>query len=737
MNKCFIKATEEYSTFERYVPAPYVRKTFDLADVPDSAEISVCGLGFYILYINGVNVTKGPLAPYISNHDHYCYYDTYDIKKHLLKGRNVIGVILGNGMKNSFGGNVWDFEKAESRSAPMLALELSLKNGGDETVIVADESFRVHPSPIIMDDLRLGEYYDANLEIEGWNLAEFDDSDWKNAILAEAPKGDMKLCQAEPIRKYSERKPERIIRNKNGYIYDFGVNSSGLCKLKIEAKPSQKITMRHAEVLDENMELDRHGITFWMDYAKDFSEKNQIDIYTAKGEGVEEYMPHFTYHGFRYVEVIGISEEQATPELLTFYEISSEIEQIGDFECSDKNVNTLFEMVKRSDRSNFYYFPNDCPHREKNGWTGDASISSDHTALIFDVEKSYREWLCNIRAAQTNDGVLPAIVPTFTWGYEGCNGPCWDSVLFYLPYQLYKNRGCLDVIKENAEAMVKYLKYIMSRRNEDGTITVGLGDWLPVGKACTDYDSPLAVTDSIMVMDMANKAREMFSMVGYDDEAKFADGIFWDMRATIREKLIDKETLAVSGECQTSQAVALYYGVFEPQEEKKAFENLMSYIEKKDYNFDCGFQGLHAIFHVLSRFGQSEVAYKMITKKDYPSYAHLIEKGETSMVEQFMQDDEKCGSHNHHFLGDIARWFINHIAGLNIVDHRSILVKPQFISDIDYARASYKFPSGEALVSWKRDGEEIILSINCDAGISYEVELPSGYDIDGDRIRVV
>lgn len=735
MNKRFVKATEEFSDYGNYVPAPYMRKSFDIDIIPDFAEISICGLGFYILYINGVDVTKGLLAPYISNHDHYCYYDTYDIKEYLKKGKNVIGVILGNGMKNSFGGNVWDFDKAETRSAPMLAFELVAKNEEKELTITADESVKVHPSPILMDDLRLGEYYDAGLEIEGWNLAEFDDSLWKNAITAETPKGDMKLCTAEPIRKYNERKPERIIKNKNGYIYDFGVNSSGLCKLKIEAKSNQKITMRHAEVLDENMELDRHGITFWMDYAKEFSENNQIDVYTAKGEGFEEYMPHFTYHGFRYVEVIGISEDQATPELLTYLEYSSGLEQIGDFECSDKNVNTLFEMVKRSDISNFYYFPNDCPHREKNGWTGDTSLSSDRMALLYDVEKSYREWLGCIRKAQEDSGRIPSIIPTYCWGYEECSGPAWDSVLFNLSYVLYKYRGCLEVVRENKDAMVKYLEYIMTRRNDDGTVSVGLGDWLPVGKPCTDYKTPLKVSDSIYVMDMAKKATEMLDAIG--ENTDFAESIYGDMRKIIREKLVDMETMAVSGDSQTGQAMALYYGVFEPCEEEKAFERLMEYIRENDNNFDCGCLGMHVLFPVLSRFGQGELAYKMITKKDYPSYAHLIEKGETTMVEQFMPDGERCGSHNHHFLGDIARWFINHIAGLNIVDHRSILVKPQFISDIDYARASYKFPSGEALVSWKRDGDEIILDIKCDAGISYEIELPSGYDIDGDRIRVI
>jgi len=732
-NKNFIKASTDFCTFEKHVPAPYLRKEFDIDFVPETAEISICGLGFYILYINGKDVTKGLLAPYIANTDHYCYYDTYDIKAHLKQGKNVIGVILGNGMQNALGGSMWDFDLAENRGAPVLALELLVKGVQDEITIVADESFRVHPSPITFDDMRMGEHYDANLEIDGWNLPGFDDSDWENAIKAETPRGKLKQCSVEPILKSGEMKPVRVIKNKNGFIYDFGKNNAGLCKLKIHAKPNQKIVFRYGEVLDENLEIDRTGITFEGEKSKYFTPNNQVVVYTAKGIGTEEYMPHFTYHGFRYVEVSGIDEEQATPDLLTYYIYSSDLKVIGDFECSDETVNTLFEMVKSSDKSNFFYFPTDCPHREKNGWTGDASLSAAHTTLIYDTETSYREWLNNIRAAQHENGMLPGIIPTYGWGYEWGNGPAWDSVLFNLPYEIYKNRGNLEIIKENASSMMRYLDYITKRKSEDGTIAIGLGDWLPVGHF--DIYVPLEVTDTVTVMDIAKKAAEMFGAVGYQNEAAYADAIYNDLRNTIREKLVDQETLAVKGNCQTSQAMALYYGVFEPEEEEKAFGNLMQYISENDNNFDCGCLGMHVLFHVLSKFGQSELAYHMITKKEYPSYAHLIENGETTMVEQFMPDGVSCGSHNHHFFGDIGKWFINQIAGLNVIDSRNVVIKPEFISAINFAKASYELPDGKVSVSWKRDGENIELDVNCCDAVAYKIILPRGYHMDGEVVR--
>lgn len=733
MNKYFIKASNEFCSYENHVPAPYLRKEFDLDFTPDTAEISICGLGFYVLYINGVDVTKGLLAPYIANPEQYCYYDTYDIKEYLKCGKNVIGIILGNGMMNAFGGDVWDFDKAERRGAPMVALELLAKNETNEVTIKADESFKVHPSPITFDDLRMGEHYDANLEIEGWNLPEFDDSSWANAKKAETPRGELRKCEVEPIIKTSEIKPVNIIRNKNGYVYDFGVNNAGLCKLKINAQKGQKITLRHGEVIDENADLDRQGITFWMEEVKTFSDNNQIDVYIAKGEGTEEYIPHFTFHGFRYVEVIGISDEQATPDLLTYYIYSSDIKTIGDFRCSNDTVNTLFEMVKRSDISNFFYFPMDCPHREKNGWTGDASLSSDRMILLYDVTKSWQEWLYSVRAAQLENGELPGIAPTFTWGYHGDFGPCWDAVLFNLPYMSYKIRGNTDLIKDNQPAMMRYLNYVLNRLDENGLVSFGFGDWLPVGTM--DFKSPVPVTSTITIMDISKKAAEMFNAIGCKCQAEFAETIYKNLRKAMREHLVDKDTCMVSGNSQTGQAMALYYGVFEPEEEEKAFGCLLDILKENDNNFDCGCLGLHVLFHVLANFGEAELAYHMITKKEYPSYGHWVELGETTMLEHFMPDGVPCDSHNHHFMGDIGRWFVNHIAGLNIVDCDTVLIKPQFLAAIDYAEAKHELLKGTVSVSWKKDGDDVLLDISCPEGVKCDIELPKGYTLDGNTAK--
>ena len=727
MNRRFIKATENYCTVEKNVSAPYIRRAFELAFVPEKAKISICGLGFYALYINGVNVTKGVLAPYISNPDHVCYYDDYDITHLLYKGKNVIGIILGNGFINSIGGYIWDFDKAAFRSAPKVALELIAECDGYESVCIeADESFKVCPSPITFDDLRYGEYYDARKEIENWNTPDFDDSTWKNAISAEAPQGEFKICKAEAIKTAEILKPQNIIKCKDGYVYDFGVNTAGLCKLNIkDSTRGQTLTLRYFELMRDG-EPFIDTTVFPISRFSDYRDLNQKDIYICRGDAQEEWMPRFTYHGFRYALVSGITESQANEELLTYHVMHSALKRVGDFKCSDETVNKLFEMAVNSDLSNFYYFPTDCPHREKNGWTGDIATSCFHQMLLYDCKTSFEQWLDNLREAQNKQGALPGIVPTAGWGYEWGNGPAWDCAAFYLPYECWRLRGDTQIIKDNANMLLQYLEYVITRRKEDGTVSFGLGDWSSVGRINSKYETPLCVTDSIIVMDMAKKAAEMFNAIKYTEWADYANSIYSEMRSAVRTQLLNTDSCVLKGRTQTGQAMGLYYGVFEANEEKKAFEVLLELISEKGDSFDCGILGMYTLFHVLSKFGESELAYRMITKREYPSYAYLIDNGATSLPERFMPEVVPNDSYNHHFFGDIARWFIREIAGLKVENYSKVTIQPNLVGALTWAEAKYELPSGKVKVRWKLTVGRLFVEYTCPDDVECQVILPNG-----------
>lgn len=753
----FICATKEYSTFEKSIPAPYFRRKFHLETNPNLAEICICGLGFYELYVNGIKITKGRLAPYISNLDDIIYYDNYEISKHLVLGDNVIGILLGNGMQNPFGGEIWEFEKARWRSAPKLALTLTMEfSNHTRTIIHADEEFRTAPSPIWMDDLRAGEFYDARKELQGWNLPDFDDSSWDKAMDTETPRGEAVLCKVEPIVVKDEIAPVSItpgkiscypmIREnlpviepladehyKEGWLYDFGVNSAGVCKLRIHGKRGQKIVLQFGELLSDDGGLDLRAMAF---LPKRF---NHRDIYICKGEEEECYQPSFTYHGFRYCLVFGITKEQATKELLTYEVMCSDLESRGGFECSDSTANALWKATMVSNLSNFFYFPTDCPHREKNGWTGDAALSAEQMLCSLSVEKSLREWLRNLRKAQTEEGALPGIVPTAGWGFSWGNGPAWDSALIYLPYYVWLYRGDQEILKENATAIFRYIHYLSSRCDEKGLLHFGLGDWCHVGRQSDQPKAPLVVTDTLIAMDLCEKSMKIFDVLQLKLQKSFTTELYDNLYHAAREYLIDRNTFVVLGECQTSQSMAIFYNLFKEEEKKEAFDVLLRFIVESKDSMDVGILGARVLFHVLSSFDKTELAFQMITKKEFPSYGNWIEQGATSLWESFQHKGETPESKNHHFFGDISSWFIKNLAGIRINPQernpKEISLKPHFIPSLSYAKAHYDMAIGRVSSFWTKENEQqIVWCIEVPKDCCGIMALPKGYCfVDGEN----
>lgn len=728
----FICATREYNTFEAPVPAYYFRKAFRWeGDGTAVLKIAVCG--FYELYLNGQRITKGLLSPYISNTDDYIYYDVYTLQPE--SGENVIGLILGNGFQNNPGGHIWQFDTAPFRSAPMVSLCLTAEN----FLLCSGTDFKVAPSPIRSDDYRFGEHYDANFEIPGWNLPGFDDSSWENALEATAPNGELREADVAPIVKERELTPVEIIPTEGGYLYDFGQSNAGVCRLRIKGEKGQKIGLRHADGLTEDGQLDLKNI--WFSYKPQWERDKEIvhyDTYVCKGEGIETYVPCFTYHGFRYVKVEGITPEQATKDLLTYQVYHTELSTMGGFSCSDPVANALQTLTRRSIVSNFHHFPTDCPQREKNGWAADAALISETTLLNFNPERNYREWLRNICKAQRSDGALPGIIPTTGWGFHWGNGPAWDNVLVTLPYYTYVYRGETAMIIESAHAFSSYLRYLRSRVDEKGLLHIGLGDWCHAG--LPKPKAPLEVTDTLMALDIANKIAVMLDAVELSEEAAFARNeadAYWK---DFRKNLVDFETMTVFGDCQSCQAMALHYGIFRQDEESKAFEKLLEMIHAADDHLDVGVLGGRVLFHVLSRFGCSDLAYHMITRPDFPSYGNWLQRGATTLWEKFWPTEKD--SMNHHFWGDISGWFIKCIAGIRLNSKcRStyeLTIAPNFIEALEHAEAWHTAPAGIIRSAWKRTEDGITLELQIPEGMEATAILPEGYHFsDGSSVKAV
>ena len=743
----FIKATDRYCTLKENIPAPIFRRTFEVDSDVSSATLDIAVAGFYELYVNGENITRGLLAPYIANPDQLVYLDSYDIAPYLKRGKNAVAVILGNGFANQ-DIDGWEFDKASFRAPLCLAISAVISTDGGTLKITSDESFRVAPSHILFDMYRYGVVYDMREEKVGFSLPDYDDSEWAYATPADAPRGRITKNRARPILVREEISPVMIEKQcdfyylsyksgepmkecyvKEGYLYDFGINTSGVTRLKIKGKSGQRITVRHGEKLKDG-HFDLGSVITVKEGTENIIHLLQTDVYYLRGGYEEIVLPSFTYHGFRYAFVEGITDEQATADLLTFAVFNSDVKKRSHFSSSDEIVNKLYDMTINADLSNFHHFPTDCPHREKNGWTGDIAASAEQLLLSFDCKDNLITWLESLSAAQLESGMLPGIAPTTGWGYKWGNGPFWDQAAVVTPYYIYKYDGDTTPIRENADMISRYLRYIASRRDERGLVAVGLGDWVQPGVQKRGILAPLVLTDSVTVYDIADKAEMLLGVIGREDDKLFAHNLKEEMRTAIRRHLIDSESATAAGACQTSQALLLYFGLFDADEHARAYRRLVEIIEADGRKLTTGVIGLRYIFEVLIRGGDCDLALELITSLDEPSYGSMIARGATALCEA-LDTNGLNESENHHFLGDILRVFVSLIAGLRVNAEcdspSSLLFAPTLTDRLTFAKAEYDFPSGRATVGWERCGD----------GVRLYADVPKGvrgvFEYDGNR----
>lgn len=732
-SKRFIAATKEYCTHEKMIPAPLMRKAFEVEKLPRKAELIFCGLGFYRLFLNGEEITKGQLAPYQSNPDDLVYYERYDLSKKLLVGKNVLGIILGNGFLNSIGGQVWDFDKGEFRSAPKTAFALETEDG---VLFEADTTVKTCFSPIIFDDLREGEHYDAREEILGWANVEFDDSAWDNAIPAICPKGEPTVSIAPTLEIMECISPKSVKKHADGYMYDFGLNTVGYCNLFLKnAEEGQKIRFTYFERLDEHGNAYLKNLGFFDGRTREgFC---QQDEYICRA-GEQSYKPSFTWHGYRYVFVEGLTDEQAKTAKFLSYEIRSDVRRRGSFSCSDETAVRICELVLRSDVTNLFFYPLDCPHREKNGWTADAALSCEQMLLQLNVEKVFAEWLKNIRKAQRG-GALPGIIPTAGWGFHWGNGPAWDCILIWAPYEVYRYRGDVQILQDNASAILEYLRYMRSRRNEDGLLAFGLGDWCQstIYKSWA-FETPLEITDSMVGYDLCKKAAKIFDVLKMTEAKAEVELLGNELMEAFRKKWVIEDGCSIKSHTQTAQSMAIRNGVFAPEQQGAAVAELVARIHRDNDHFNVGVVGGYGLFETLAENGCVELAYRLITQKTPPSYGYIVERGETSLWESMydfgdskspiaLKNGEPIVSMNHHFWGFVYTFFVKYIAGLrmnpNCDDVNYAEIKPNCICGLSHAEAEYETSNGRLSVKWQRSGDDLCVCIVVPEGMQVKLSV--------------
>ena len=337
------------------LPAPFFRKTFDYQGTTHNAKVHICGLGYYELYINGQKVGDHVLDPVVTHYDRRARYVTYDITKHLVQGENTFGVVLGNGWYNSHTPDVWHFDKVSWRDYPKLLLQCVIDQ---KTVICSDESWKISSGPILFDGLRNGETYDARLELDGWSSPDYDDSKWEIAAQVSGPGGVLKPQTMPPCKVVGTLAVAKQWTLPNGdVICDMGQNMTGWAKIVCSGKRGSELTIEYAEILEDN-DITQEGINSFIKGGE-----CQTDHYFLKGDKQESWEPRFTYHGFQYLRIKGITSEVKLEEVRGQV-VNTAFDKIGNFSCSNEVVNRLEQCTVWSYVGNFTGIPTDCPHRE-------------------------------------------------------------------------------------------------------------------------------------------------------------------------------------------------------------------------------------------------------------------------------------------------------------------------------------------------------------------------------------
>jgi alpha-L-rhamnosidase len=402
-----------------------LRRGFQLEARVKQARAYICGLGYFELYLNGKRVGDHLLDPGYTRYDRRVLYVTHDVTDLVRRGRNAVGVILGNGWFNVPNKAAWDFDKAPWRAAPRLLCQIEVEfTDGRRTTIVSDGTWRSADSPVVYNTIYSGEIYDARLEQAGWNTADFDDLLWSPALPVEPPKGILSAQMMPAIQVDRDLEPIKINEPKPGvFVVDFGQALAGHARLRVRGPAGTRVEMKYAERLARDGLVDQAAIATHV-HRFDPNQIFQTDTYLLKGQGRETWSSRFTYHGFRYVQVTGFPGRPTKDSLRAVF-FHSAVPVAGRFECSNPLLNRIWTAARWSYLGNLHGIPTDCPHREKNGWTGDAHLAAEQAMFNYFPSAVYTKWIQDLSDEQQPDGRYAIAEPFLALWLEQLSSSDW------------------------------------------------------------------------------------------------------------------------------------------------------------------------------------------------------------------------------------------------------------------------------------------------------------------------
>ena len=733
-------------------PAPLFRKEFALPDKKmKSARIYMTSLGSFALSVNGQRVSEEYFNPGKLVYNQELSYTSFDITELLHEGEdNVIGVVLLHGWYDRAVGYPEIWNPWGDKNALLGVVKIKYEDGSVQE-FVTDESFQCClDGPVREDDIYQGEYYDARCEQAGFDMPGFGAEGWEQAEenMVEEAYQTIPLVgkKSEPIVCVEILKPVSVSEPaENIFVYDFGQNFAGTCRIKVTGEKGQVVTLRYGEELngDGMKNRDDEVGTIW---TENLLTAEATDYYVLKGDNDGEvFEPEFTFHGFRYLQISGL-EEALPRECVEGIVLSSDLERTGEFECSNDILNRYYQNTLWSQISNFLDNPMDCPQRdERHGWAGDAQIFSLTASYHMDTYNFYEKYLREMRLLQGEQASFPDMAPrNFGTQWDGTKGAasnnCWGDAPIVIAWNVYNQYGDRHILEENYEAFCKWVDMLVDTSDNYIRNWGGYGDHLAL------EDTPSDLSDTAWCARSADLLSRMAGILGKQEDEEYYRQVYDNFRQAWQKQYVLSDGMTIC-DSQTSYALGLAFGLFQEELEGAAAERLKAIVEYSDFRIKTGYSGIGYLLPALGRNGMAEAAYGLILQEEFPSLLYTVKHGATTTWEslQVYQEQEDGyllnGSLNHYAYGTPAGWLYTDVLGIRSDENKPgfqrIILEPQAGGGLTFARGSYAGAYGKISVEWKKTDNGCEYRFEIPANTSAVLTLPfceDDYFIDGKRV---
>jgi len=725
--------------------ASYFREVINVEKEVTSAQAYICGLGYYELYLNGAKVGDHVLDPAPSNYDKQAYYVDYNISEEIKKGKNAIGIILGNGF---YGQDIsWknnpEADKSLSYGAPAVKLIIKLTYAdGSQEDFYTNEDWKDATGPVVFNNIYGGDTYDARFEMNGWNTVDYDDASWGNTKVISPKITKISAQQLPAIKKLKEFEPVKVFKSSNGnWIVDFGQNIAGWVKIKVQEKEGQLIEITTTEALTQDGTAIYPGST-----GGGANGMPQIYKYICKGDGIETWEPQFSYHGFRYAEIKGISNEPDS-DMIKAVLVATDIKEKGSFSSSDALLNKMHTISKWTIVDNVHGIPEDCPHREKCGWLGDAHAFCEYALYNYDMEDFYKKFMEDIRTQMRptkghNNPEIQFQVPTMiapgkrTSTYAKLD---WGVATMYLPWYNYLYYGDDTIVKEYYKDMKELTQFYLSFKDEDGIIQDGMGDWCPpnwdrrTNPSAMECDPIISANAYFYdVLGIMEKFAKMNNDEAYEAQMKKEKQ---DLKIAFNTSFL-KEIPNTQNKwygSQTATVQALQFGMVPDTEISNVVNGLAYDINDiKGGHHSTGIHGNRYIYTVLNKYGKADLAHQILTTPDFPSQTYIMNYGFTTWPERQFEWDKMEGlsnSLNHPMHSGFAAYFFESLGGVKSTfeapGYKEFTVNPIFPKGMTETAIDVPSPYGNIHNSWKLEGSNFSMNLEVPFNTKAKVMLTS------------